>query len=663
MATNRKLTYVDLQNSEFINFSGLAPGTETGFNQLVDFLSNGRNRQRTQETSIGRSLFVKAEDPAFIREMNMKVLGLTHFSLSVICRDLYKTIFTDDITFRWTTQEFVPQLMTDVPALGTSRAPEIKTKSYESKGKRTGQHFEIEGDRYYTKSGQRDVNLHMAYWAKCLADTIGSLAWAKLVEPQPERRTPMNLRSRIAYDDFLYAEKQNYAAAIKDPKGFMVTFQRTCAQMRAQCGMEPTLMFMPREKVALITNGTSLTEFSSGGPKANKMLFSTGYLTNIDGVQLYDVPSFDINPAREQIGPLTTEVRHASWHLAQFEDTPGPLYGKSIDKLYDLNSDRWVKLCDRKEMMKNSNRFTYDAEGNLIGLNHEVISQLNWNYDTVSDDPFLGLWKERCDASNSKFLAVVPDITVIERGVFEKEIEMWVEKKTDVLLIAPFDGYRMQGELYAAGTNKSDEDDMSFGVMALSTPIITYSSDGATQKFRFDMTAWMGPHIFDTSRIIVRQNAHYDGILGGSSVTYIDGSESKKLFDNNFIDSNVNRKSIYVLLVTKDYKDYGVDYLDIQGKGRYDQSTANAKGTYPCWEYYQIANNWDSIDDDTCELYRPAIAKIAYRREFNRLNKDRSKYEYEPGDGPHGKDVGIGSKAVRRFGTQMTKITTNTGVD
>lgn len=597
--TMRQLSFVDLQNTTHLPYSSIAPATTDGMNAIVKFLADARPKT-TAGRQIGRSLFVKAEDEAFIRQLQVQILGLTRADMSYVNELLLPTQLTQDTKIRWNTIQFVPGVMMRNPALGVNYTNERVMIENEASANRVGQHFEIEGDAWYTEKGQKDFQMQIMYWSVTVADTLAMKAWAELTRFRPESRRSyfMNYTNEVVYNQQVLRERDDMFAPYKDSKGIYRLVQDQCELVAMNTGKEATIMVMPREKSGLIMNGTSVSTYQVGGERGVSMLMSKGYLGEIvPGLKVYAPPRFVINTAQPATSPLDNTIRVGSYHIVKFNvklqgNTLEPIYPDlpimaCLDKLYDENEDRWKSLPSLLECLKNRPGFLKKEYNNS-----DVIDML--------------------------------------------------KNDVDFVVVAPFAGYRTQGTLVAASGPDA-------GITTMSEPIVTKGEDAMTQVFKFNMTCWMGAYVFDPRRFLVSPHVFLNGILGGGSVSLINKQQHEKLLQNEWEDGSINRPSMYFLALKKtpENNTYHPDYIDLRGKARFGNEF-----TFPNAQDWSRELGWDQIEtNDGDEINTQPIAPICFRREYNRWNG--TKYCYEPGDTHHGKLVGVGSRDVRRYGKMV----------
>lgn len=625
---NYRPTFVDLKMDNYLPFSSISPATTEGMNALVKFVSDGQVARTGADGQMGRSLFVKAEDEAFIRQMQVQILGLVRQDLSYINELLLPLIPTNDTKVRWNTIKFMPQAMVRNPALGVNYTHERVETQEEASAKRLGQHFEIEGDAWYTEKGQQDFAMNMAFWSVTIADTMAMTAWAELVKPRIEsrRRYFDSVRNAATFDQAVIRQRDDTFAPYKSAKGIYRIVQDNCELLYTNTGKEANIMVMPREKSSLITNGTSISTFKNGGERGIDMLMSKGMLGEIvPGLKVFPPPKFSINPAYDASTPLDSDIRIGSYHVVKFEthelgskeNTTGFAKYQCLDKLYDENEDRWKSLGSLIDCMKHSGRFT------------------------GTDAALTAITPDDYDRSNPGKYAKDPFHTVF--GV-KKSAEAWAEwcisNKCRFVVVAPFAGYRTQGALLAAAGEDA-------GITTMSKPIITKGEDAMTQVFKFNLTFWAGAYVFQPERFQMVRNVFYNGILGGGGVSLIDEAEANRLKDEtNWENNSVGRPSMYFMIVGEG--DFYHEYIDLRGPSRF-----GGKETYPCSAFYSWRYGWDQIDEGQDEFVTQPIAPICFRREYNRWNG--TDYAYEPGETHHGKVVGVGSREMRRYGKAIVE--------
>ncbi len=617
--TVRSPTYIELVSSPgTVPFSSFAPGTTEGMNAIVKFVTDGRTRPAAAGDQIGRDTFVKAEDPAFTVDLPVKVLGLTRDDMSFVNEILLPTVLTPDTKYRWTQYRFIPGALTNNPAMGVNYRHERVKEENEASAKRVGQHFEIEGDAWYTEAGQRDFKWNIAYWAVTLADTLAMRSWAELVRDRVETKRSYfnNIQNERYYTQAVLKQRNDSFAAYKSMKGIYRFVQEQCEIMATTTnGKEANIFVMPRDKSALITNGTGMTNYSNGGERGLNMLMSRGYLGEIvPGVQVYSPPTFSTTPAYNSSTPLDSEIRIGSHHLAKFARTQGELdfdLYQCLDKLYDENEDRWKSLPSLPECLKKCGRFS--ADGTLQIPRHPAAL-------ADKDDPFYDLYKAG--------VAVKKD--------WDGWAKWCVDEGCRFLTIAPFAGYRTQGTLLAASGAEA-------GMTTMSVPIVTKGQNAMTQVMMFNMTCWMGAYVLEPNRFLITHNVFYNGMTGGGGVTLISDAESDLLKGvKEWEDNRDNRPSIYFLVIGEN-GEINPNFIDLRGASRFGNEQ-----TFPCAAFYSHRHGWDQIDDGLNEHARQPIAPLCFRREYNRWTK--TEYGYSPGDTHHGRVVGVGSREIRAYG-------------
>lgn len=647
MAT-RGPTYVELLNdSTRLPFSSISPATTDGMNALVKFVSDGRVSKTGSDGQLGRSLFVKAEDEAFIRQLQVQILGLVRQDLSYINELLLPTQMTKDTKIRWNTIKFMPQSMVRNPALGVNYTHERIESQDEASAKRLGQHFEIEGDAWYTEKGQQDFSMNMAFWAVTIADTMAMTAWTELVKPRLESRRKYfdKVKNERTFIDAVIRQRDDTFAPYKNAKGIYRLVQDNCELMYTNTGKEANIMVMPRDKSSLITNGTAISTYQSGGERGLDLLMSKGSLGEIvPGLKVFPPPKFSINPAYDATTPLDADIRIGSFHVVKFatedeKDNPqGMKKGECRDKLYDENEDRWKALPDLITCLKDCGRF--DEFGVLdMNVPDTVKGDIRNNIKGDVNDPFYAFY---VDLKNKAGAAVYTDGTA--RGPTPVGFDQWADwclnpkHKCRFIVAAPFAGYRTQGALIASAG-------LDAGITTMSEPIVTKGEDPMTQVFKFNMTFWAGAYIFQPERFQLSRNVFYNGILGGGSVKLIDADEAERL-KGNWENNSVARASLYFMVVGEG--DIAADFIDLRGS-----SPFGGVKTYPSSAFYADHYGFDEIDDGRDEFVTQPIAPICFRREYNRWNG--TKYCYEPGETHHGKIVGVGCREMRKYGKAIVE--------
>lgn len=629
-------TYLNLVNEgNFVSFSATAPATTDGMNPIVKFVTDGYTRPAAAGGQVGRAMFVKAEDVAFTRELQLQILGLAQSSQSFVTETLLPAQMTRDTKFKWTTMRFQPTPLTRNPATGINYTHERTTTQNEVSADRSGAHFEIEGDAWYTEAGQKDFQMNMAYWAVCLTETMAMRAWTELLRPRVEtRRSYFNaMLNSQSYNQAIVKERDDMFVSYKFAKGIYRLVHENCELISTNTGKEATIMVMPRDKSALVTNGTSMTNYKNGGDRGLDLLISRGFLGEIvPGLSVYTAPKFVTDPAFEATTPLDSERRFGNYagnvKFARNINGSGKELdfevNRCLDKFYDENEDRWRALPDLVTCLKSSGRFIINGENGTV-----IVPEDSAALGDVNDPfyPYYGLTEaDRTKSLAAWALELNGDGTPANPGTAR------------FMVAAPFSGYRTQAVLMAAAG-------MDAGITTMSEPIITKGEDAMAQVFKFNMTVWTGAIVFDPRRFLVAHNAFYNGIIGGGGVSLINTVQADKLKDETeWEDNRVNRPSMYFMVVSKD-GEYDPDFIDLRGKTRFG---SDEEPSYPSSAYYKWKYGFDQIEDSADEYARQPIAPICFRREYNRWNG--TKYSYEAGETPHGRVVGVGSREMRRYG-------------
>lgn len=633
-------TYLNLVNEgQFVSFSATAPATTDGMNPIVKFVTDGYTRPAAAGGQIGRSLFVKAEDVSFIRELQLQILGLAQSSQSYVTELLLPAQMTRDTKIKWTTMRFQATPLTRNPALGVNYTHDRTTTQNEASADRSGIHFEIEGDAWYTDAGQRDFQMNMAYWAVCLTETMAMRAWTELVRPRVEtRRSYFNtMLNSQSYNQAIVKERDDMFVSYKfsNGKGIYRLIQENCELISTNTGKEATIMVMPRDKSALVTNGTNMTNYKNGGERGLDLLISKGFLGEIvPGLSVYTAPKFVTDPAFEPTTPLDSERRFGSYagnvKFARDLENGKELdfeAGRCLDKFYDENEDRWKELPSLAVALEDSGRFVVTE---TAGVKYGTVIVPTESPEAMGDttDPFYNYYGLDEAARTKRMNAWATELNGSRAAAGTARF----------MVAAPFAGYRTQGVLTAASG-------MDAGITTMSEPIITKGEDAMTQVFKFNMTVWTGAYIFDPRRFLVSYNAFYNGIIGGGGVTLINSVQAERLkSETEWEDNRINRPSMYFMVVSKK-GEYDPDFIDLRGKTRFG---SDAEPSYPSSAYYKWKYGFEQIEDSADEYARQPIAPVCFRREYNRWNG--TKYSYEAGETPHGRVVGVGSREMRRYG-------------
>jgi hypothetical protein len=563
-------------------------------------MKDNRTDRIREDGSVARSVYVGSENPALVQQMPLIVLGLSATEPNVITTRVLPILVTRTLSFKWMVWKFEQESLTLNPHLGTNRSGERTEYKFETRAQRLGQHFEVEDEVYNSELGAREIDFGMRRFAKATDEYATWAAWLEITKPNPNMfvTSESDITTRFKYKDHLETLKNEFALPYKSDQGFLVGVHTYNQRMMDRCSKLPNTLIMPRDKTSLITNGTRLNEHSVGGDEGTRLLYSNGYVTSVAGLDVFEQPKFLLNPRMNNISPLDTEIVSGSFHIVNFK--------AGGDRLYSLNRDKGVDCLSFDDYVK---------KAEALGVNKKKLEKMRRNDD---------------------------------KQTFYFEGGEITEDNTDVLLVAPFEGYRMQSELYIAADGQA-------GLTTVSPPNITHGFDAGIQKHLFNMTINIGAHIFDYSVFIVRNNVYYNGYLGGGDVSYIEDKERQALKRDNFRRNDPDRKSMYVLLVPKGYE-YPCNYINLQGRDAF--SPANAPATYELWEYYVPLFGWDDVEFDVSNPNVGTLAPICYPRGYQRKSTRDSDFIYYPGETIHGAEEGTGCRLMRTKGQAKVQIHT-----
>ena len=610
-------------------FSVSTLSSANDFSSLASFMHANRSGKTYHDGTVARSGYMENENPDVVENMPIIVAGLAVPEISPIINAIAPVQYTSITTMKWTKVKFAPGGLTRNPHYGTNRATERIVKDFEENAMRYGQHFNVEDGTYRGSKGNQEVMFGMMRFARSIAEWTNFIAWAAMTAPDPE--STLVARQEITDEHTLRAfqrtERNDFAMAYKSARGWFVAFQKYNAIAKDRCTLEVTDFVIPRSKKALVTSGTDLSEYARGGEPGIKALRSTGKLLSIDGVTIHESPSFVLNPKLNNVSPLDTQRRVGSYHEFKFEIQGDHVYG--VDSVYDVNSDRWIPMSKIFDMLRCSGRFETIA----VDIVHTT------ELRSKSTFPPTDSWSKMKMSGKTKSAG---------------EWVRWIIENQRIFGFAPFDGYNMQGEMYASAGGGSP-----IGITCVTPPNIAHGVDATTKNHVFNLTLDFGSYIFDRSRILHRRDAYYNGIIGGGNTELITPNAAERLKNDGFRDGSRNRESIYVLIVDKNAP---IDPFAIHINGRHPIMSSNSKATYPDFEFYSDLYGWSDVDESAGGT-ESFIATTLFKREFNRASLTNHKYQYTPGETHHGPIVGVGSQIMRDEGTHIPeRIITDAGV-
>jgi hypothetical protein len=621
-------TFIDIQNIEHFPFSSVSPATSDGVNQLVSFLSEGRSNKGHPDAQIGRTSFVKAEDVSFIRELQVRILGLVRGNMSYVNEELLPTIVTRDHKFKWKTIQFIPGRMVRNPAFGVNETNERIETSEEVAIGRRGQHYIIDEETFYTEQGQKDFQLEMQYWAVALADTMALEAWSALVEPRPETRRSYvtKMQNQYTYNQAILKQRDDMFAPYKDHNGIYRMVQESCQYVQRVSGHPVTIMVMPAEKSGLITNGTSMASYKKGGNRGVDLIMSRGDLPEIvPGVKVAAPPEFAVDPSATMGSPIDSNITIGDYCMLKFDrnTTNRSSSYPCMTQLYSDIHDTWNMMPNLDKCLMHSGRFVPN------GNSQYKIADWPAGVAYDNNDPFYTL-----DSGK-----VVPKITT-PKSMLEWA-EWCINTKCRFAVVSPFKRYRTQGALFAAAG-------MHAGFTAVSKPLVTKGEDALAQTLKFNMTAWVGPVVTNPKCFLFTPSVFCNGILGGSGTNLISAKTAERLKnETNWEDNDIHRESLYFLVVGPN-GEFDANYIDLRGNARFGN-----KETYPCSAFYSAHYGWDQIDDGTTDVVSQPIAPICFRRSHSKWDDDAKKWVYVAGNGQFGPLEGVGTRVVREYGTHV----------
>lgn len=638
-------SFVDLQGMKHLPFSSVTGTTTDGINSLFGFLSEGRSRRGPGDAQIGRTSFVKAEDVAYIRELQMRILGLVGGDMSYVNELLLPTVLTKDTKFKWKTIQFVPGRMTPNPHHGVNETNERIETSDEAIARRMGQHYIIDEETFYTEQGQRDFQMEMQFWAVSLSETMALEAWREIITPRPETRRSYltKMQNQYTYNQAILKQRDDMFAPYKT--GIYPFVQEQCQYVQRVSGRPVTIMVMPAEKHGLITNGTIMSTFKNGGERGLDRLMSRGDLPEIvPGVKVASPPQFSLDPSASTASPIDTNITMGDYVQLKFNGQPGKSYTGlapfecAIKLLSDIEN-RWKHIPDLQECLVYSGRFELVSGDPNKPLDTDTYKIRDWPEGAEYDpkDPFYKL------AGGN----VVPKVATPHNM---KHWAGWCQdEKCRYIAASPFKRYRAQGALFAAAG-------MHAGFTAISEPLVTKGEDAMTQVLKFNMTQWIGPVVVEPKCFQFVPNVFANGILGGSNTKFISETKAEELKNSTgWEDNDLNRESLYFMVVGPG-GDIDPTYIDLRGRFRF-----STEESYPCSAFYGAHFGFDQIDEGESEFVSQPISPICFRRGYNQWSGD--KYVYVPGDGPFGPVEGVGSREMREYGMRVptpTSIITET---